>query len=766
MTTHTPELAHALHVAQALAREWRHGRWGAPQLLAGLLHNDTGLPAWLAARSVDVPFLREWAEMRLERYPKAAKAAEEPLPDETVRPVFEIADMVRLKLGEDGISPFAVLVALCRPGAAFSKDQLKSFPLTEESLLKMYLGDVASERQNIKNQTESDPAKEPAVPAAGGALQKFCTDKTLLAATGKLDPIIGREQELRQLTEVLGRRTKPNVIITGEPGVGKTALVDGFAQDIAAGNVPKHLQQARVFELDTGALAAGASYKGEVEDRLKNILRELASFEKAILFVDEIHALLDPAGGLSGTVNLLKPLLARGELTVIGATTREEYRKFVEREEAFQRRFEVLQVDEPDEATALLMVQHLLSRYEEHHSLTLADDAPAEAVRLARRYLKDRRLPDSALDLIDRTMAAVRLDIEIADDEARQPEANVVGKDALTTTVARKTGIPVGRLQEGEQEKLLQLEAQLRRRVIGQDRALAIVADAIREARSGLTKPGQPVGSFFLLGPTGTGKTELAKSLTESLFGDESALIRFDMSEFMEEHSAALLYGAPPGYVGYEEGGLLVNKIRQQPYAVVLFDEIEKAHPSVFRIFLQILDEGKLHDRLGKEGDFSNAVVLFTSNVGAEWVTEQFGKGVQPDVNQLKTIMGRHFAPEFLGRLTDIVPFAPISDELALGIFDIQLRQLSDVLAAQGIALRISDEAKKAMVGEGFHPQFGARPLRGVIRDRLRRPISKLLIEGALKTGDTVEAAAVAGQINLIVKKSETPAKDALQTVH
>jgi ATP-dependent Clp protease ATP-binding subunit ClpA len=594
----------------------------------------------------------------------------------------------------------------------------------------------------------------------------------------------------------------------GEPGVGKTALVDGFALDIVNQKVPARLTPAVLFELDLGSLVAGASYKGEVEDRLKNIIKEVKTFEKAILFIDELHLMLDSTGPVgSGAANLLKPELARGEITVIGATTNEEYRKYIEKEEAFNRRFEVLRVEEPDVTVAERMVQTLVPLYEEHHTITVGQGTPLEAVQLAKRYIKDRRLPDSAIDLLDRTMAAIRMADEISESELRQLSEKLdtlnsesdkltelrwfhrelkdkvspilfsqleddtdekeldtaeilqnylqstieallkltgnkkgsVEKTDVAAVVAHKTGIPLGKIQTKEREKLLNMEAHLKERVVGQDHAIKVISDAVLESRSGLTKPGQPTGSFFFLGPTGTGKTELAKSLAEFLFNDESTLIRFDMSEFKEEHSAAVLLGAPAGYVGYEEGGILVNKIREKPYAVVLFDEIEKAHASVFDIFLQIMDEGKLHDRLGKEGDFSNAVVLFTSNIGSQYIIDTFAEGELPTSQQMMERMRGHFRPEFLARVTEIVPFAPIQEENVVKIFDIHLKKLLTLLDKQGISLQISDAAKQQLALSGYTPEYGARPLTGVIRNQLRRPISRLIIAGHVKKGSVIE---------------------------
>lgn len=794
----------AVRVAQSLAKEYHHKEFGPAHLLKGLLHQEVGLKNFLNSIGKDAAYIGDWADVRIEDYPQAINVPDEMLGNDAVKAVFEEADNVRVKLGLDAVTPVCVLVALAKPNVGFDSGQLKSFPVKEKDILDVYIQDEGVQQAVTPSFASADTGGG----SSANALLKYCIDRTDLARQGKIDPIIGRDKETRMIMEILSRRTKPNVIITGDAGVGKTALVDGFALDIIDNKVPQSLQNVSLFELDLGSLIAGASYKGEIEDRLKNILRELKQQEKAILFIDEIHTLLDNKGPIGGGVgNLLKPELARGEITVIGATTMDEYRKIIEPEQAFSRRFEVLQVAEPDIDTAIKMLEKLVPYYENHHGLKIDNDAVKDCVRLAKRYMKDRRLPDSAFDLMDRTMAAIRLmndtsDMTLAElnekftelkaDEAStvadykwlynlmqnktsavllgkledetqvsafetadeyigyfdknlpllgefaQDKTSTVDKHDIAAIISHKTGIPIGKIQAQEKERLLNMESFLKKRVVGQDQALKAVSDAILESRSGLNKKGQPIGSFFLLGPTGTGKTELAKSIADFLFNDERAMIRFDMSEFKEEHSAALLYGAPPGYVGYEEGGLLVNKIRQQPYAVLLFDEIEKAHPSVFDIFLQILDEGHIHDRLGKEGDFSNALVLFTSNIGSEWVADQLTKGNMPTSTQLMEIMGGHFRPEFLARLSEIVPFAPISENNVVRIFEIQLKSLIESLDKMGIGFEISEEAKSMLALGGFTPKYGARQLSGVIRNRLRRPISRYIISGELKKGHTV----------------------------
>ncbi|MRS02242.1 ATP-dependent Clp protease ATP-binding subunit, partial [bacterium] len=505
-------------------------------------------------------------------------------------------------------------------------------------------------------------------------------------------------------------------------------------------------------------------------------------------------------------VNLLKPELTKGALIMIGATTNEEYREFIESDEAFNRRFEVLRIEEPDAETAFRMIRHIMPLYVKHHGISIADETIKESVFLAKRYLKERKLPDSAIDLTDRTMASIKIMDEISQEsinglkadldaliDAKQEnllpdliwfegqlkkkispilggqldqtelkfedtgkyishlkgmldnlevlasnKKGVVLNADIASVISSKTGIPLGKIQTNEREKLLKIEEHLKSRVVGQDLAIKALSASILESRAGLTKQGQPIGSFFLLGPTGTGKTELAKSLAEYLFNDESAMIRFDMSEFKEEHSAALLYGAPPGYVGYKEGGLLVNKIRQQPYSVLLFDEIEKAHQSVFDVFLQIMDEGKLHDRLGKEGDFTNSIVLFTSNIGSDLIIERFEKEGLPSGSELMEIMSRYFRPEFLARITEILPFAPITEENIHKIFEIHLKKFIALLKQTDIEFTISPEAKKSLALLGYSPKYGARPVTGVIRNYLRRPVSRMIIGGEVKPGDTL----------------------------
>lgn len=808
--TYNQEVTKALNIAQKIGRENLNAYYSGSHLLKAMLNRDLSLLKQLESLGVDVFYLEEWAEVRIEELPKSPNrySCE---PDEIIDEIFAEAGAVRELLAEEEISLFAVMVAISSPGVAFNFDQMKTFPVTRNELMKEVSAFGGSE-ENIHLDSSKKTSK--------GFLQKYCINKKeQVKKKNKKELLVGRDTEINKITEILCRFSKQNVLIIGDHGVGKTALIEGFIQKVLLKQIPDILSGLEIFELDMGALVAGASYKGEIEDRIKNIALEIKTVPKAVLIIEEFHSLFGSQGSDSGIVNLLKSELSNG-LTIISTSTIEEYTKKIEKEQGLAGMFELLKLEETDDEMHFRMLKQTLEEYQIHHKITIDDDTMNEAIRLSKRYMKEKSLPASAIDLIDHTMSVLKTAgesflkernhlvtkiIHLEDNTnnftegERRMHADWLLKDLIAKTrylistadeqqeenelpkfenteevlkfsreliektekiaqekrthitefdlgliISQKTNIPIGKLKEEEKQKLNEMEDVLARRVIGQDHAITIVSEGVLETRSGLSKAGQPIGSFFFLGPTGTGKTELAKSLAEFLFQDENAIIRFDMSEFKEEHSAALLYGAPPGYVGYEEGGLLVNKIRQKPYSIVLFDEIEKAHASVFDVFLQIMDEGKLHDRLGKEGDFSNAIILFTSNIGSDFIVESFGKGEVPPSSKLLEMMSRFFRPEFLGRLTETIPFAPISKDNALKIFEIHLKkELLDLAKNLNIELIISQEAKEYLSTEGYDIKYGARPLKGVIRGRLRRPLAKKIVAGEFKEGDSVEVSLV-----------------------
>jgi len=803
-------LKQTIHIAQAISREYSHTAYSSAHLLKALLHKDIGMLKFIESMGQDAYYVEEWAEVRLETFPKTTKVVETPPGDSLIEAVFYEADNIKLKLGLDDVTTECLLIALSTPGVGFSYDQLKTFPLTPNEILD-YVGTGSSGSATSSSGGGSTGKAKGKGVTGGSTLMKYCRDKTSEAKNGTIENISGRDAEIKMITEILGRRSKPNVLILGDPGVGKSVMMNGLSYATIGENIPDHFKDARVFELDFINLVSGAGYKGEIEDRLQKVFNEIKQFDKPILLIDELKNLTDKNSGNQGLVNILKSELVKGEVTIIATATNDAFRKHIEVDEGLSRQFETVRILEPSEDEAHRMIKNSVSYYSDHHKLEIDSETISEAIRLAKRYNKERSLPDSAIDLIDRTMSAAKFMIETSgpeiaalkeqldalEDEKLETHkvlaeqdwmysqmqaklsyllfteldeedvfANIddpkkgfvalnnvldnlksiadkektgIDKNDIASTIANKTGIPTGKLQADEKDRLLNMEEVLKKRVIGQDHAARIITEAVLESRSGLSKPGLPIGSFFFSGPTGTGKTELAKALAEFLFQDETSIIRFDMSEFKEEHSAALLYGAPPGYVGYEEGGLLVNKIRQKPYSIVLFDEIEKAHPSVFDIFLQILDEGKLHDRLGKEGDFSNAMILFTSNIGSQFIVDSFGKGEIPKSSDLLEMMGNHFRPEFLGRLTEIIPFSPIMEENIGKIFKIQLKDLYKALAKQEISLELSEKAVSVLALKGFTPKYGARPLRGVIRSDLRSPLSKMIISGKISKGTKIK---------------------------
>jgi len=639
----------------------------------------------------------------------------------------------------------------------------------------------------------------------GGALAEFTRDLTEAARSGKLDPVIGREKEIARVIQILSRRTKNNPVLIGEPGVGKTAIAEGLAQRIVAADVPEDLLDKRVLSLDLSGMVAGTKYRGEFEERIKNTINEVKKAGNVILFIDELHTIVG-AGSAEGAVdaaNILKPALSRGEIRVIGATTLNEYRKYIEKDAALERRFQPVTVGEPSPEATLEILKGLRDKYEAHHHLTITDGALEAAVRLSRRYINDRFLPDKAIDLMDEAASQVRMAAESASPDLKDLEEKIaalhwekeeavtaqdfekaaqlrdiekdyqeqveierdkwrkqmsanrgsVTEDDIAKVVAGWTGIPVTRLTQDESQRLLQLEKVLHERVVGQDEAVTAVAKAIRRSRVGLKDPKRPIGSFLFLGPTGVGKTELCKTLAEAMFGDENAMIRIDMSEYMEKHTVSRLVGSPPGYVGHEEGGQLTEKVRRKPYSVVLFDEIEKAHPDVWNILLQILEDGIVTDSQGRRVDFKNTIIVMTSNVGAKNITaadtplgfdgsgeaakrteeERFARIKDAVMAELR----QTFRPEFLNRIDEIIVFHQLTEENIRSIARRMLDTIGSRMAAQGITLQADDDAVAALAKDGFDPRYGARPLRRTLQTEVEDVVAEQMLDGKLQSGDT-----------------------------
>jgi len=721
-------------IANSFAEEYGSDAIYPAHLFKAILHKEIGLVNFLEKEmNKDYYYLQDWADVQMQLAPRAARPMRDlEYSDESVN-VMEEAENYKVKFNLDECTDVCVLASLVTPGVGFPFDVLKTLPLTPSEISEKMGGGANVEAPYMEG---AELTKKTPGATGKGNLGKYCTDLTAVARAGNIDEIIGFENEMSVIFEILGRKTKANLLITGESGVGKTSLVNGFVKQLAAGNVPGFLSNALAYELDTAALGGDAQYKGEVEDRFKGVINEIEALPNAVLIIESVDKLFDKQGSLFGTSTLLKNELSKGRLQLLATSSIDGFTKHIETDKELVSNLEKITVEEPTTDQTMAILQGIMPAYETYHGLTIAEGVLEESIRLAKRYMTEKSLPASAIDLLDRTMSHVKVENDLGEEDKKHTELTT---EDLTSVVAKQTGIPLGKVQTSERDRLLGGEETLKQRVVGQDHAVKKVLDAVFEARSGLNKKGQPMGSFFFLGPTGTGKTELSKALAAFLFGDESALIRFDMSEFKEEHSVALLYGAPPGYVGYEEGGLLVNKIRQTPYSVVLFDEIEKAHKSVFDLFLQILDEGKLHDRLGRVGDFSNALILFTSNIGAQSIVEKFNSGQVPENNELMDIMQGYFRPEFLARLTEIVPFAPITDKTVTAIFDIHLKGLEKLLDEQNIKLTLTPEAHKVIALRGYNQQYGARPVLGIIRKELRNPISKMLIAGKVKSGDTIE---------------------------
>jgi ATP-dependent Clp protease ATP-binding subunit ClpA len=732
-----------LHIAQSFANDNKSPKIEPAHLLRALLHKSAGLVNYIEdTLDEDYYYMVDWADMRMkqcDKSPYAMKGIE--LSHDTEQVVKEAMEIAE-NAGLENVDGPCLLAALVSPGIGFSYEQLKTLPISPDKIKAQIMSGAP-----VKTASGSASGSSSSSFAATSqpADNDYCVDMFIELPEA---PVIGFDSEVRNITETLARKDRANLLVVGETGVGKTSLLHAILQRVRDKKVPSSLEALQPFELDLIALSQGVSYKGEIEDRFKQVTTQITSLTQPVLFIENFHRVEDKQSVLNGILPGLKRLLQKNALQVVITSTVDGYTKDIEKDKELTAYFEKITVEEPNEQQTVDIILAKRKGYEDFHHMTINDDVPAEIVRLAKRYMPDRRLPSSALDLLDRAMASTKIANEMAALATNETEAApaseaspaevILQKEAVRDVVAKMTGIPMGNIQSEEREKLSNAEETLHKRVVGQDHAIKSILDAIFESRSGLNKKGQPMGSFFFLGPTGTGKTELAKSLANFLFDDETAMLRFDMSEYKEEHSVALLYGAPPGYVGYEEGGLLVNQIRQHPYSVVLFDEIEKAHKSVFDLFLQILDEGKLHDRLGRVGDFSNSLIIFTSNIGSEYIFKSFGEGKVPTHDQLLEVMQGNFRPEFLARLTEIVPFSPITEAMINRIFDIHIKNLLKTLREQNITLVIDDTARKYVTSVGFNAHYGARPILGIIRKEIRRPLSKLIIAGDVNPGDTV----------------------------
>ncbi len=853
----TEKAQEALLGAQNLAQELHHSAIEPEHLLAALLQQSEGVvPQVIASLGANPELLDRQVREELAKLAQAYGAVQVSLSPRLSR-VLDAAQTIANTLKDEYVSTEHFLIALSETESGASR-LLTRAGVTRDRILQALTSIRGTQRVTT-----------PTPETTYQALQKYGRDLTELARRGKLDPVIGRDEEIRRVMQILSRRTKNNPVLIGDPGVGKTAIVEGLAQRIVRGDVPEPLKHKRVIALDFGAMVAGAKYRGEFEERLKAVLKEITGAEgQIIVFIDEIHTVVG-AGAAEGAMdasNMLKPMLARGELHAIGATTLDEYRKHIEKDAALERRFQPVLVEEPSVEDTISILRGLRERYEMHHGVRIRDSALVAAAVLSKRYISDRFLPDKAIDLVDESASRLRLEIDsmpaeldeiqrriaqleiervalqkekdeasrerlrhlekelanlkersaaltakwkqekelvdanrrlkeqkdqlqieleraernadynqaaeirygrlaeidrqIGESEKKLAELQASGallkeevtEDDIAEVVSRWTGIPVSRLLEAEVQKLIQMEARLHERVVGQDEAISVVANAVRRARAGLKDPGRPVGSFIFLGPTGVGKTELARALAEFLFDDENAMVRIDMSEYQEKHTVARLIGAPPGYVGYDEGGQLTEAVRRKPYSVVLFDEIEKAHPDVFNVMLQILDDGRLTDGHGRVVDFKNVVVIMTSNLGTEFLLNLGARRLEASEwetvkNRVIEALRQHFRPEFLNRIDDVVVFHALTTDDLKRIVEIQVRQLSKRLAERKITLELTEAAKERLVQEGYDPTYGARPLKRSIQRRILDPLALEVLNGRIRDGDHVMVDVEKGQL-------------------
>jgi ATP-dependent Clp protease ATP-binding subunit ClpC len=755
----TDRARRVLTLAREEARLLSHPHIGTEHLLLGLSQQDEGVDAQaLAAEGVSRDAVRRQIEVLVGQGTEPPARAHLPFTPRAERALEAAAPREALQFGHDYIGPEHILLGVIQEQDAMAVRILQGLGTDADRV-----------RQRVIQLLQGLPGREEAVVAGpvkvglatSVVLDQFGVNLTEAARAGRLDPVIGREEQIERVIQILARRTKNNPVLIGEPGVGKTAVVEGLAQAIVTGTVPGRLEHRQIYTLDLGALVAGSRYRGDFEERLKKVLKEVRTRGDIILFIDELHTLVG-AGAAEGAIDaasMLKPMLARGELQTIGATTLAEYRAYLERDPALERRFQPVPVPEPSLAHTIEILKGLRSRYEAHHEVPITDGALVAAAELADRYISDRFLPDKAIDLIDEAGSRVQIRMRTGTRVTTGPvtsgpvtsgpaSTGSVTEDEVAEVLAAATGIPVARLTEEQSARLLQMEDELHRRVIGQEAAISALAQVIRRTRAGLKDPGRPSGSFIFAGPSGVGKTEVAKALAEFLFGDDQALIQLDMSEYMERHTVSRLFGSPPGYVGYGEGGQLTEKIRRHPFSVVLFDEIEKAHPDVFNSLLQVLEEGRLTDSQGREVDFRNTIVIMTTNLGNRDVTAAVAMGFAPGRAALSSYertavrvdeeLRRHFRPEFLNRLDASIVFRPLTREQVSEIADLMIARVRDRLRDKDMTIELRPQARDLLAARGYDAGQGARPLRRTIQREIEDVLSEKILAGELRPGQVV----------------------------